>query len=116
MQALRGLMFLIIVAVLVTVYWPSPDPEQVARVEADFERAGAYVATRRFVKSRLRFPEEADFEFGGSRNTVSLGNGRWITTSYVDIKNAFGVVSRKSYRAVVRLESGTWHLETLGMR
>ena len=51
---------------------------------------GAWAYAQLFVKERLPSPKSADFPFGGHRQVINLGEGRYRVRSYVDTTNSFG--------------------------
>jgi hypothetical protein len=80
----------------------------------------AYIVSKDFVKTRLKYPEEADFPITPDAS-VHLGNGVYEVRGMVKAKNAFGVTSKYMWLTRLRfkggsdLETSSWDLMDLRM-
>ena len=80
----------------------------------------AYIVSKDFVKSRLKYPEESDFPITPDAS-IHLGNGVYEVRGTVKAKNAFGVTSKYTWLTRLRfkggsdLETTSWDLMDLRM-
>lgn len=80
----------------------------------------AYIVSKDFVKTRLKYPEEADFPITPDASD-HLGNGVYEVRGTVKAKNAFGVTSKYMWLTRLRfkggsdLETSSWDLMDLRM-
>ena len=71
---------------------------------SDDDIHGAWAITQIYIQKQLA-PREASFRFGGYRDVVPLGNGKYRINSYVDTENIFGGKVRQNFSVEVeRLE------------
>jgi hypothetical protein len=101
-----GLLVLIIVLIAIGALLPE------SKENKDVE---AQVMCEHFVKDRLKVPRSADFPWVAAKDVVrSLGNGRYIMSSYVDAENSFGAKIRARFACTVEfLGKNNWSLESL---
>lgn len=85
--------------------------------QSEDESTMAYIAMEDFVKRRLKAPSTAEFPGvfdGRTEHVKSLGDQRYIISSYVDAQNAFGGMMRNSFRGEVQQTSpDRWQLNSL---
>ena len=75
--------------------------------------AGAFVASKEFVKKQLKAPATAKFPWGVSDQAVTyLGDNRYHVKSYVDAQNTFGALIRTHYTCILRDQGGYWAAES----
>lgn len=81
--------------------------EAKSKAEADLAShdTEAYVIAKEFVKTRLKYPEEADFPFTPT-SSKHVGSGAYNVLGEVTAKNAFGVKSRYVWRALIKFNGG----------
>ena len=77
----------------------------------------AYVTSQDFVKTKLNFPEEAEFPWSAiSIKEISpdnsLGVSRYDVTGYVITKNAFGVKQKYKYECLLNFTEGGDEMKT----
>jgi len=65
----------------------------------------AYVVAKDFVKKRLNYPDEADFPWTPT-SSKHRGGGVYDVIGEVTAKNAYGVKSTHSWRAVIKFLGG----------
>lgn len=75
----------------------------------------AFIVCEDFVRDRLVSPSTADFPKYTKEAVDTLGENRYLVTSYVDAQNAMGGTPRTAYVCSVRYEPGSkqWLLEGL---
>ena len=113
------LLLLGITMLIVGVFKPSEAPRPKTEAELlDSWRIDAYIAGQDFVARRLKYPLTAEFPCVGNAHTQVTGRGTFLTTSYVDAKNGFGVPIRIPYICEVAYERGParWRLINLTLR
>ena len=67
------------------------------------------------VEARLKNPGSASFPFGGHRDVIDLGGGRYSVSSYVNAKNSFSATVRTRFSATIRRVEGGWRVEAISI-
>jgi hypothetical protein len=83
----------------------------------DTARFSARSHAQTFVKRHLKAPATAEFPWGTDEySIVSLGDGRWKVSSYVDAQNGFGAMVRSRWDVTLRRkEDGSARLEDINI-
>ena len=114
-KAALGLVaFIAIVVMVVVVVWAGANSEEYAE---DTARTSARSHAQTFVKRHLKAPATAEFPWGMDEySIVSLGDGRWKVSSYVDAQNGFGAMVRSQWDVTLRRkEDGSAWLEDINI-
>ncbi len=77
--------------------------------------AGAFVASKYFVETKLKSPGSADFPFLDYQHAARK-NCQILIRSYVDSQNGFGAMIRSHYDAVLQHRGGEWQLVSLRIK
>ena len=90
---------------------PDPDPNA---WKNENNSSMAYIMMQDFVKKRLKSPGTADFPFGYSDYTKSIGKFQYKITAYVDAQNSFGALVRTRFTGIIeQTDKERWKLISL---
>jgi len=109
-----AIMLAVIAAIVFTVWALANSEESVERTTRFSARSHAQT----FVKRHLKAPATAEFPWSPDEySIVSLGDGRWKVSSYVDAQNGFGAMVRSRWDVTLRRkEDGSAWLEDINIR
>ena len=79
------------------------------------DEASAFVASKDYVKTRLKSPATADFPFLDFQH-AEMEDCQMLIRSYVDSQNGFGAMIRSNYDAVLEYKRDRWELVALRIK
>jgi hypothetical protein len=75
----------------------------------------ACVACKQKVRSQLRLPDTADFPLRMCSKAIEAGGKKWVFSSHVEAKNAFGGTVREPFTCGVDCSLSTCRVTVFGI-
>ena len=91
------------------------DPDRSQEQKRVPDAFDAKYACKQYVEEALKSPSSADFPSYSEMSATGSAYGPWTVISYVDAKNAFGVMLRNTFICTVEMQDGKVKLLNLSI-